>query len=117
MPHRRLRQKGYNVYQLRIYTLRSAEMLSVYATEHWPRHISSLKLFDVTVHGIWTDHDANRHRLFALISFPEAANPATVTGSYMDSAQFHADMQGFDIANIIDVEETLLDPSASSPLQ
>jgi hypothetical protein len=104
------------MYQLRIYTLRTAETLEDYATTHWPRHIASLQTVDVTTHGIWTDHDTDAHRLVALISYPEGADPAAVTTAYMASPEFKADMDGFDVSNIIDVEELLLDPAAVSPL-
>jgi NIPSNAP len=104
------------MYQLRIYTLRTAEALEDYATAHWPRHIHSLRAFGVATHGIWTDHNADAHRLIALISYPEAADPAAVTAAYMASPEFKADMEGFDISNITNVEEVLLDPTAASPL-
>ncbi|MGI8446843.1 MAG: NIPSNAP family protein [Streptosporangiaceae bacterium] len=104
------------MYQLRIYTLRTAEALEDYATAHWPRHIPSLRAFGVTTHGIWTDHDADAHRLLALISYPRGADPTEVTAAYMASPAFAADMDGFDASNIINVEELLLDPTAASPL-
>ena len=104
------------MYQLRIYTLRTAEALEDYATTHWPRHIPSLRAFGVTTHGIWTDHDADAHRLLALISYPEGADPAEVTAAYMAGPEFTADMQGFDASNITNVEELLLNPTAASPL-
>lgn len=104
------------MYQLRIYTLRTAEALEDYATEHWPRHIPSLRAFGVTTHGIWTDHDADAHRLFALISYREGANASAVTAAYMAGPEFKADMEGFDVSNIINVEELLIDPTAASPL-
>ncbi|MFJ9908981.1 NIPSNAP family protein [Streptomyces sp. NPDC101152] len=104
------------MYQLRTYTLRTAEVLHDYATTHWPRHISSLRAFGVTTHGIWTDHTADAHRLIALIAYPEGADPAEVTAAYMASPEFAADMEGFDISNILNVEEILLDPTAASPL-
>jgi hypothetical protein len=104
------------MYQLRIYTLRTSEALEEYATAHWPRHIHSLRAFGVTTHGIWTDHNADAHRLIALISYPEAADPAAVTAAYMASPEFKADMEGFDINNITNVEEILLDPTGTSPL-
>jgi hypothetical protein len=34
----------------------------------------------------------------------------------MAGADFKADMEGFDVSNIINVEELLLDPTAASPL-
>ena len=104
------------MYQLRIYPLRTAEALEEYATARWPRHIPSLRAFDVTTHGIWIDHNVEAHRLIALISYPEGADPAAVTTAYMASPEFKADMDGFDVSNIINVEEVLLDPAASSPL-
>ncbi len=104
------------MYQLRIYTLRTAEALEDYATVHWSRHLSSLRAFGVTTHGIWTDHDADVHRLLALISYPAGADPAGVAAAYMAGPEFRADMEGFDVSNIINVEELLLDPTAGSPL-
>ncbi len=104
------------MYQLRIYTLRTAEALEDYASTHWPRHIPSLRAFGVTTHGIWTDHDADAHRLLAVISYPEGADPTEVTTAYMASPEFAADMDGFDASTIINVEEILLDPAAASPL-
>ena len=104
------------MFQLRTYTLRTAEALHDYATVHWPRHIPSLRSFGVTTHGIWTDHDAGAHRLVALISYPDGAEPGEVTSAYMASPEFAADMQGFDIGDVLNVEEVLLDPTAASPL-
>ncbi|MFD3399234.1 NIPSNAP family protein [Kribbella sp. NPDC058693] len=104
------------MYQLRIYTLRTAEALREYATVHWPRHIPSLREFGVTTHGIWTDHNAGAHRLIALIAYADGAEPADVTAAYMASPEFAADMQGFDVSNILNVEELLLDPTSGSPL-
>ncbi|PRY41545.1 NIPSNAP family protein [Umezawaea tangerina] len=104
------------MYQLRTYTLRTAEALHDYATVHWARHIPSLRTFGVTTHGIWTDHNADAHRLIALIAYPDGADPGEVTAAYMASPEFAADMRGFDIGDIIGVEELLLDPTAASPL-
>lgn len=103
------------MYQLRIYTLRTAAALEHYATAYWPRHIPSLRAFGVTTHGVWTDHDVNTHRLLALISYPGGADHAEVPAAYMASPEFAADMNGFDAGNIINVEELLLDPGAASP--
>jgi hypothetical protein len=105
------------MYQLRIYTLRTVEALEQYARVHWPRHISSLRAFGITTHGIWIQHDADAHRLLALVSYPDGADPAEVSMAYMASPGFAADMDGFDFGDIITVEELLLDPIAVSPLQ
>jgi hypothetical protein len=57
-----------------------------------------------------------QHRLVALISYPAGADAAVVTRAYMASSEFAADMEGFDVANIVSVEELLLNPAAASPL-
>ncbi|GGP73885.1 NIPSNAP family protein [Saccharothrix coeruleofusca] len=104
------------MYQIRIYTLRTAEALRQYATVHWPRHITSMPSFGVTVHGFWTEHQAGAHRLIALLSFQEGIDPAEFTAAYLASPELSEDMWGFDIGDIVDVEELLLDPVAGSPL-
>jgi hypothetical protein len=76
------------MYQLRIYTLQTAAALEDYVTVHWPRHISSLRAFDVITHGIWTEHDTEAHRLVALISYPNGADPIEVTNASMASPGF-----------------------------
>ncbi|MEU3735283.1 hypothetical protein AB0E81_38790 [Streptomyces sp. NPDC033538] len=104
------------MYQMKIYTLRTAEALQQYATVHWPRHLSSMPSFGVTVHGFWTDHEAGAHRLIALLSFGEGTDPAAFAAAYLPSPELEADMQGFDVNDIIAVEDLLLDPVAGSPL-
>jgi hypothetical protein len=104
------------MYQIRIYTLRTAEALQQYATVHWPRHLSSMPSFGVTVHGFWTDHQAGTHRLIALLSFREGTDPATFAAAYLPSSELAADMQGFDVSDIVTVEEMLLDRVVGSPL-
>ncbi|WP_199513144.1 NIPSNAP family protein [Nucisporomicrobium flavum] len=104
------------MYQLRIYTLRTAETLQRYATVHWPRHLTSMPSFGVTVHGFWTDHQAGAHRLLALLSFREGTTPADFITAYLASPELAADMRGFDVGDIVAVEEVLLDPVAGSPL-
>ena len=104
------------MYQLRIYTLRTGEALEQYASVHWPRHIPSLRDFGVVTHGIWTQHDGDTHRFFALISYPEGADPGEVANAYMASPGFAADMAGFDVGDVVDVEDLLLEPAAASPL-
>lgn len=104
------------MYQLKIYTLRTAEALRQYATVHWPRHLTSMPSFGVTVHGFWTDHQAGAHRLIALLSFHEGTDPADFTTAYVASPELAADMQGFNVSDILNVEELLLDPVAGSPL-
>ena len=105
------------MFQLRIYTLRSAEALDRYAAIHWARHIGSLDLFGVETHGIWTSRDGGQNRLFALVSYQDGADPARVETEYLASSAFAADMAGFDPHDIVDVTSFLLDSTASSPIR
>ena len=105
------------MFQLRIYTLRSAEALERYATVHWARHVPSLAAFGVTTHGIWTQRDEGDHRLVALISYPAGADPTALTRDFMASPEFASDMAGFDPEDIVAVDSMPLDATPSSPLR
>ena len=105
------------MFQLRIYTLRSAEALEQYASIHWARHIPTFHGFGVTTHGIWTEHDGNTNRLVALISYPNGTDPAELASEVMTSPEFAADMEGFDPQNIVAVNSILLDATGPSPIQ
>ena len=89
------------MFQLRIYTLRSAEALKQYATIHWARHIPTFQGSRVTTHGIWTERGGNANRLVALISYPNGTDPAELASEVMASPEFAADMEGFDPQNIV----------------
>jgi hypothetical protein len=104
------------MYQLRIYTLRSPEALHQYATVHWARHLATFKTFGVTTFGVWTERSGGAHRLAALIGYPPGADPAQLTRHIMGSPQFAADMAGFDVNDIADVQSILLDPTPFSPI-
>ncbi|MEZ0352093.1 NIPSNAP family protein [Mycobacterium sp. pR1184] len=104
------------MFELRLYTLRSAEALRQYADVHWARHVATFAAFGVTTHGVWTEHGGNTNRLAAVISYPPGANSEEVTRRVMASPEFAADMAGFDVADILDVQTTLLDPTPSSPI-
>jgi hypothetical protein len=105
------------MFQLRIYTLRSAEALQRYATVHWARHLETFKTFGVTTHGVWTERDGGAHRLVALIRYAPGADPEHVARQCMTSPEFAADMAGFDPNEIVDVESVLLDPAPFSPIR
>lgn len=104
------------MFQLRIYTLRSAEALRQYAAVHWDRHLATFTTFGVTTHGVWTERSGGPNRLVALISYPPGADPQEVTRQIMTSPLFAADMAGFDTDEIIDVQSMLLDPASFSPI-
>jgi hypothetical protein len=105
-----------SMYQLRIYTLRSPEALQQYATVHWTRHLATFATFGVTTHGVWTERSDSANRLVALISYPPGVDPDQHTRHIMASAEFAADMAGFDVDEIVDVQSLLLDPASYSPI-
>ena len=97
------------MFQLRTYTLASAEAAERYLSVHWPRHLDSLPAFGITVHGVWRSVDPDAPpRVFALVSFAAGADIAAVNAAYMQSDAFRADMDGFDISTIRGVEAQLL---------
>ena len=101
--------------QIRLYTLRTAQALATYAGVHWPRHVASMPGFGATVRGFWIDRTTDAHRLVALLSFTDGVEPDEFTAAYVASPAFAADMQGFDLDDIVAVEELRLDPVAGSP--
>jgi hypothetical protein len=104
------------MFQLRIYTLRSPQALQQYATVHWARHLPTFETFGVTTHGIWTERSGDASRLIALIGYPPGADPDRLAQDIMASSEFAADMAGFDVSDIVDVQTTLLDPTSFSPI-
>ena len=110
------RGEQHPMFQLRTYTLRSPGALHQYATVHWARHLETFKAFGVTTVGVWTERSATAHRLVALIRFPSGADTEQLTRRIMTSPEFAADMAGFDVDEITDVEAELLDPTAFSPI-
>ncbi|MCG7594265.1 NIPSNAP family protein [Mycobacterium sp. PSTR-4-N] len=103
------------MFQLRIYTLRSPEALRRYADVHWARHLPTFAGFGIATHGVWTEHGRDAHRLIAVIEYPPATDPDELTRRVMASREFASDMAGFDVADILDVQTTLLDPTTFSP--
>ena len=104
------------MFQLRMYALRSPEALQQYATVHWARHLPTFETFGVTTHGVWTGRSGSANRLVALIRYPHDADPEQLTRRIMTSPQFAADMAGFDVDEIVDVQSILLDPTSFSPI-
>ena len=52
-----------------------------------------------------------------MISYPPGVDPERLTGQIMTSPEFSADMAGFDVDEIVDVQTTLLDPTSFSPIR
>ncbi|MET7893552.1 NIPSNAP family protein [Streptomyces mirabilis] len=106
-------------YQLRVYTLRSPDALSAYE-KIWARHIPGMAKHRITTHGVWTVPAApgsETPRLYALVSYRDADDGQERLEAYLSSPEFRADMEGFDISQIVDIDESVLTPSADSPLR
>ncbi|GFG55778.1 NIPSNAP domain-containing protein [Mycolicibacterium agri] len=101
---------------LRIYTLRTPEALQRYGTVHWARHLATFTIFGVTTHGVWTERSGGENRLVALIRYPRGADPQHLTRHVMASPEFAADMDGFNVDDIVDVQSISLDPTSFSPI-
>lgn len=103
-------------YEMRVYALRSKEALDFYAATVYPRHLENFGQFGVEAHGLWTQKDDPKLRIFVLVSYDEGADPREVAQRYIDSPEAAADAKGFDVADILEVDSTILIPSARSPL-
>ncbi|WP_328392284.1 NIPSNAP family protein [Streptomyces sp. NBC_00390] len=106
-------------YQLRVYTLRSPEALVAYG-DIWSRHIPGMAQHRITTHGVWTGPAAPgsaASQLYALVSYRDADDVQERLEAYLSSPEFRADMEGFDIGQIVDVAESVLTPTADSPLR
>ena len=104
-------------YEMRVYTLRTKEAFEFYASTVYPRHLSNFRLFGVETHGLWTKKDAVAHQMFVLVSYADGDDPVEVSQRYIQSPEAVNDARGFDVADILGVESTILVPSASSPLK
>ncbi|WP_406432431.1 NIPSNAP family protein [Streptomyces sp. NBC_00631] len=106
-------------YQLRVYTLRSADALSAYE-KIWANHIPGMAKHRITTHGVWTVPTApgnGTFQLYALVSYRDTDDGQERLEAYLSSLEFRADMEGFDISHIVGVDQTPLTPTAYSPLR
>jgi hypothetical protein len=65
---------------------------------------------------VWTERSGGANRLVALIRYPPGADPEQLTRHAMTSPQFAADMAGFNVNDIVDVQSVPLDPTSFSPI-
>ena len=101
--------------EIRTYTLASDEALEQYAAVHWARHIQSLAQFGITTHHVWREVGGDQPRLVALVEYEDGADPRAVTGAYMGSEEFRADMKGFPMDAIRGVSSVFVEPTSSDP--
>jgi hypothetical protein len=102
-------------FELRAYTMRTKEALDFYVDTVFPRHLHNFPSFGVQAHGIWTAKAEIAHRAFVLVSYAEGDDPAEVAQRYIQSPEAANDARGFDVADILHVESTILIPAAGSP--
>ena len=96
---------------LRIYTLRNQAMADLYFNVHWQRHLVSLPKYQIHVDQVQLEHVKTADapcRVFALVHTDDADDMATLNAQYMHSDEFKADMAGYDMAAILNVEEVEL---------
>ncbi|MFD9003675.1 NIPSNAP family protein [Streptomyces sp. NPDC059582] len=106
-------------YQLRVYTLRSPEALGAYENI-WSKHIPGMAKHRIATHGVWTGPavpGSEERQLYALVSYRDADDIQERLEAYLSSAEFRADMEGFDMGHILGVAESVLTPTADSPLR
>lgn len=103
-------------YELRVYTLRTNEALAFYVGTVYPRHLHNFHLFGVETHGVWTAKADVVHRAFVLLSYAEGDDPGEVARRYIQSPEAANDARGFDVADILGVESTILIPPTIASL-
>ena len=104
-------------YEMRVYSLRTKEALDFYASTVYPRHLHNFGQFGVQAHGLWTQKNDAAHRVFVLVSYAAGDDPQEVAQRYIQSPEAANDARGFDVADILNVDSTILLPSPNSPLQ
>lgn len=97
------------MFQLRTYTLASEEAAKTYLDIHWARHLKSLSKYGIKVHGVFLAKETNLAQVIALVSYEEGASVSEVNAAYMKSPDLRADMEGFNMEDIIRVDEILLE--------
>lgn len=101
-------------FELRVYTLRTKDALDFYINTVYPRHLRNFHLFGVQAHGIWIAKGDPAPRAFMMVSYAEGDDPGEVAQRYIQSPEAANDANGFDVADILGVESTILIPPASA---
>lgn len=102
-------------YEIRTYTLKSAEIAKEYST-HWEPHISSLAKFNITTHAVFRSL-TNPKQVIALLQYRDGDDPKAIAGQYMQSQEFKKDMEGFDMSSFESVVSNTLEALSFSPLK
>ena len=91
-----------NMKQVRIYTLKDTLSADAYFHTHWPRHMVSLPLFDIDVNHVYL---GKNHQVVAIVTYQDGVDIEAINQKYMASEAFRADMHGFDMSSILNVQE------------
>ncbi|MFM2484558.1 hypothetical protein [Celerinatantimonas yamalensis] len=91
--------------QLRIYTLKNKSAALEYFQHYWMKHLASLPKFGIAVNDVYLGADENANKVMAIVSYPSGSDPKTLDKEYMQCTDFKNDMAGFDLSNIVNVEE------------
>lgn len=99
---------------LRIYTLKNQAMADLYFNVHWQRHLISLPKYHIQVDNVQLERvkqEDESCRVFALVHTEDGDDMETLNAKYMQSDDFKADMAGYDMTAILNVEEVKLKSS------
>ena len=105
------------MFELRTYTLKDRTSAEQYASTHWERHVPTLAGFGITTHGVWLGTGEREATVLALVSFAPGVDPQVAGRAFMGSEGFRADMAGFPMDAIVNVDAVLLEAAHSSPLR
>ncbi|TPR26402.1 hypothetical protein DY120_01525 [Apilactobacillus micheneri] len=79
-----------------------------YLLNHWNKHLKSLPKFNINVEKVFMENNDNGNcRVFAIVSTNED-NLDALNKEYMESQSFLDDMKGFNMENILKVEDVNL---------
>lgn len=96
---------------LRIYTLKNQAMADLYFNVHWQRHLISLPKYHIQVDNVQLEQVNNADkpcRVFAWVHTENDDDMEILNAKYMQSDDFKADMVGFEMTAILNVEEVEL---------
>lgn len=99
-------------FELRVYTMRTKDALDFYTDTVYPRHLHNFHLFGVEAHGVWTAKNDPTPRAFVMVSYAEGDDPGEVARRYIQSPEAANDARGFNVADILSVDSTILIPTS-----
>jgi hypothetical protein len=102
------------IYQLRIHHLRTGSATEAYG-KIWAEQIESLREYGIETHGLFTS-PSKHNAIIALVSYSEAIAPRVAAMLDAICSVCKSDMTGFDAAQIIRVDELLLQSLPGAPL-